>query len=132
MSVNNIGNKFIIGIDLGDAKNGLALGHLATKTAVGLKTVATELLKQELTRLIAEYDVECLVVGMPYNLAGNKTIRTQKTIELVEELKKWFNIKIVTVDERWTTKQAKRSSTSDNDDRGAAILIAQTYLDGLN
>lgn len=131
MSVSNIGNKIIIGIDLGDAKNGLALGHLATKTAVGLKTVKTEMLKQELSALIADNDVDCLVVGMPYNLSGDKTARTQRTAELIEELKSWFNLKIITVDERWTTKQAKRNSSA-NDDRGAAILIAQTYLDGLN
>ena len=131
MSVSNIGNKIIIGIDLGDAKNGLALGHLATKTAVGLKTVKTEMLKQELSALIADNDVDCLVVGMPYNLSGDNTARTQRTAELIEELKSWFNLKIITVDERWTTKQAKRNSSA-NDDRGAAILIAQTYLDGLN
>ena len=122
----------VIGIDFGDAKNGLALGHIQTKTAVGLKTVTTEKLNDELKKIVAENKVEKFIVGMPYNLAGRVTERTQRTIELIKELHTWFDIKIEIIDERWTTKQAKKNSPSTDDDRGAAILITQTYLDSLN
>lgn len=133
--MNNTGNKdnkIVIGIDLGDAKNGLALGHLQTKTAVGLKTIKSEFLKAELEKIIADNNVDCLVIGMPYNLAGAVTQRTEKTMALVKELHEWFDIKIEIIDERWTTKQAKKTSPKGDDDQGAAILITQTYLDGLN
>lgn len=132
--MNNTGHKqdaTVIGIDLGEVKNGLALGHIQLKTAVGLKTVSGENLRSELEKLIKENTVEALVVGVPYNLAGQETQRTTRTLKMIKQLHEWFDIRIELIDERWTTKQAIKTAPKGDDDQGAAILIAQTYLDGL-
>jgi putative Holliday junction resolvase len=134
MSVKNIGPKsdaVVIGIDFGDVKNGLALGHVQTKTAVGLKSSSTTELHENLTQLVKENNVTSFVVGLPYNLSHGETARTEKTYKLIELLQTWFTIPVEIIDERWTTKEAKKRSPKGDDDQGAAILITQTYLDSL-
>lgn len=133
MLVKNTGynNEVVIGIDFGDAKNGLALGHLQTKTAVGLKSSSTIDLHDNLNQLLKENNVVGFIVGLPYNMAHEPTARTEKTYQYINQLKEWFLLPVTIIDERWTTKEAKQRSPKGDDNQGAAILITQTYLDSL-
>lgn len=133
MSAKNTGynNEVVIGIDFGDANNGLALGHLQTKTAVGLKSSSTLDLHENLKQLLEEHNVIGFVVGLPYNMAHESTARTEKTYQYINQLNEKFSLPVTIIDERWTTKEAKQRSPKGDDNQGAAILITQTYLDSL-
>jgi putative Holliday junction resolvase len=130
MLANDIGNnnQVVVGLDIGDTKTGLALGLLANKVAVGLKTTKTNDLKTELTKIIKSNNVTALIIGLPYNLSGQSTEQTKKVMQQIKKIKKWFSLPIVVIDERWTSKQARQQKASD-EDVGAAVFITQTYLD---
>ena len=57
-----------------------------------------------------EKEIETIVVGMPYNMDGTKTIRAEVTEKFIHKLKcKYNKIKIETIDERLTTVAAHKT-----------------------
>lgn len=104
----------ILGIDYGEARAGIAITDELNITSQGLKTIEhkgnDKILLQELDKILAQYNVETIVVGMPINMNGTKGPRVEKTEKFIHKLKcKYNKIKIETVDERLTTVQAYRT-----------------------
>ena len=61
-----------------------------------------------LEEIIKEYKVGTIVVGMPYNLKGEKTVRAEKTEKFIHKLKCKFNkLNIYEQDERYTSLWAE-------------------------
>ena len=136
----------ILGIDYGDVRTGIAITDSLGITAQGLETInnnnSDRVLLKRLEEIINQYEVETIVVGMPLNLKGEKTVRAEKTEKFIHKLKCKFNkIPIEIVDERLTTVQAhKTMNFLDVDKRKkknivdtiAAVYILETYLGKLN
>ena len=136
----------ILGIDYGDVRTGIAITDSLGITAQGLETInnnnSDRVLLKRLEEIINQYEVETIVIGMPLNLKGEKTVRAEKTEKFIHKLKCKFNkIPIEIVDERLTTVQAhKTMNFLDVDKRKkknivdtiAAIYILETYLGKLN
>ena len=141
-----INNMRVLGIDYGDVRTGVAITDPLGITAQGLKTINNQnsdrILLKEIEEIVKEYQVEKIVVGMPLNLKGEKTVRAEKTEKFIHKLKCKFNkIPIEIVDERLTTVQAhKTMNFLDVDKRKkknivdtiAAVYILETYLGKLN
>ena len=74
----------ILGIDYGDARVGLAITDPLGITAQGLETVAyngnDKMLLRRLDEIMSEYEIDTIVVGMPYNMDGTKTVRAEATV----------------------------------------------------
>ncbi len=136
----------ILGIDYGDVRTGIAITDSLGITAQGLETInnnnSDRVLLKRLEEIINQYEVETIVVGMPLNLKGEKTVRAEKTEKFIHKLKCKFNkMPIEIVDERLTTVQAhKTMNFLDVDKRKkknivdtiAAVYILETYLGKLN
>ena len=104
----------ILGIDYGDARVGLAITDPLKITAQGLETVAfkgnDKILLRRLDEIFEQYEVETIVVGMPYNMNGSSSFRVEATEKFIHKLKcKYNKMNIVTIDERLTTVEAHRT-----------------------
>ena len=107
-------NMRIMSIDYGDTRVGIAITDALGITAQGLETIqrnnSDKIVLKRLEEIIKEYKVGTIVVGMPYNLKGEKTVRAEKTEKFIHKLKCKFNtINIENVDERLTTVEAHKT-----------------------
>ena len=133
----------ILGIDYGDARVGIAITDPLGITAQGLETVHYEgndkMLLRRLDEILETYsDVEIIVVGMPINLKGEKTVRAEVTEKFIHKLKcKYNKLKIDYIDERLTTVAAHKTmnflQVNKKDKRNivdtlSAVYILETYL----
>ncbi|WP_298346424.1 Holliday junction resolvase RuvX [Ferrimicrobium sp.] len=96
--------------------------------------------QDHIRNIVAEYNVEMAVVGVPLSLAGAETESTRMARRFIEELQPLFGTPIVEVDERFSSRGVERAlgeaGVSTRDQRGrvddlAAADILQRYLDGL-
>ena len=134
----------ILGIDFGDARIGVAVSDPFGWTAQGIKTIHwkndVNYPIEEIIRIINEYGVDKVVVGMPKNLNNTLGERAKRTEWFISILKDnvGSDVDIITWDERCSTicakntliemgiaKRKKRSMI----DRVAACHILQSYLD---
>ena len=100
-------------------------------------------LRQTLARidaLIAEYEVERIVLGLPKNMNNTSGERVQKTEEFKEKLEKRTGLEVIFWDERLSTVSAmevlkegnvRRENRKQYVDKIAATFILQGYLDSL-
>lgn len=103
-----------LGIDYGDSRVGVAITDSLGITAQGLETINhngnDKLVLKRLDELFLEYEVDTIVVGMPYNMDGTKSFRAEATEKFIHKLKCKYNTKkIETMDERLTTVEAHRT-----------------------
>ena len=120
-----------LGIDYGDTRVGLAISDLLGITAQGLETIDykgnDKILLKRLDEIFNEYDIDTLVVGMPYNMNGSKSFRVEATEKFIHKLKcKYNNKNIVTIDERLTTVEAHRTMNLLNINRNKKKMIVDT------
>ncbi len=131
----------ILGLDVGDVMIGVAVSDPMKIIAQGLdsiKRVGTKTDVEVIKRLVDEYEVEELVVGLPKTLAGEIGIQAQKVLDLAELIRAVVEVPITMWDERMTTVAATRALIEADVsrkkrkkvvDKVAAILILQGYLD---
>ena len=127
----------ILGIDYGDARVGIAITDPLGYTAQGLETVAyggnDKMLLKRLDEIMTEYEIDTIVVGMPYNMDGTKTARAEVTEKFIHKLKcKYNKIKIETMDERLTTVAAHKTmnflDVNKHKKRGIVDTISAVYI----
>lgn len=133
----------ILGLDVGDKTVGVAVSDLLQYTAQGITTIRRESNKKDfkaMEDLIDEYEVKKIVVGLPKNMNGSLGPQSEKTMKFAEKLKNKFDVEIIYIDERLTTKSAervliqgdmRREKRKKVIDKVAAVFILQSYLDGL-
>ena len=132
----------ILSIDYGDARVGIAITDALNITAQGLETIqrndSDKIILRRLDEIFAQYQVDVIVVGMPYNMNGTESERMKLTQKFIHKLKcKYPDKKIETIDERLTTvaahktmnlleinKKKKRSIV----DTISAVYILETYI----
>jgi putative Holliday junction resolvase len=127
----------ILGIDYGDSRVGIAITDPLGFTAQGLETISyngnDKMLLRRLDEIMAEYEIETIVVGMPYNMDGSKTVRAEVTEKFIHKLKcKYNKIKIETMDERLTTVAAHKTmnflDVNKHKKRGIVDTISAVYI----
>jgi len=104
----------ILGIDYGEARCGIAITDQLNITAQGLETIfckgSDKVILKRLDELLEEYEIDTIVVGMPYNMNGTTSARTEITQKFIHKLKcKYNKLLIETVDERLTTVEAHKT-----------------------
>ena len=104
----------ILGIDYGDSRVGVAVTDPLGITAQGLETIShkgnDKIVLKRLDEILDKYPCEVIVVGMPFNMDGTKTIRAEVTEKFIHKLKcKYNKIRIETMDERLTTVAAHKT-----------------------
>lgn len=131
----------IMAFDYGTKRIGIAVTDPMQLIATSLATVHPENIWQFLTDYLQKEEVETFVIGKPLQMDGTASQSTQHIIGFMRKLKKSYPlIKIVEVDERFTSKLAtraiaqsgvKKSKRQDKAlvDAVSATIILQTYMD---
>ena len=131
-----------LGLDLGTKRIGVAVsdseGLLATPIEVIFRQKDARQDYLAVVELVKEWEVNIVVVGMPYSLDGQEGPMAQKTLEEVKSLSDILPVPVVTYDERLTTVTAERSlreqGVSSKEgrkviDQLAAAVLLQAWLD---
>ena len=132
----------ILGIDYGDTRVGIAITDELNITAQGLETIqrngSDKIVLRRLDEILEKYEINTIVVGMPLNLKGEKTVRAEITEQFIHKLKcKYNKIKIDSIDERLTTVAAHKTMNFLNINKNkkknivdtiSAVYILETYL----
>ena len=130
-----------MGLDMGSHTIGLAISDESGLIAQSLETIrrrSTEEDFKEITRVIDQFKIEKIVVGLPKNMNGTLGKQAEMVLEWIEGLKKRISLPVVTWDERLTTVGAtkilleadlSRKKRKKVIDQLAAALILQGFLD---
>ena len=137
----------LMGLDYGSKTVGVAVSDPLGFTAQGVEIIrrkSENKMRQTLARieeLIAQYQVEEIVLGLPKNMNNTLGDRAEKSLELKETLERRTGLPVVMWDERLTTAEAERTLMETGVrrenrkqflDQMAAVLILQGYLDRMN
>lgn len=137
-------NERFLGIDLGSKRIGCAISDPLNITAQPLPVIpftSVDSLAQSLARLIEQYDVHRIVVGLPLNMNGSEGPAAQSARQIAHDLEKILNIEFIFRDERLSTREVERVLIEGNVRRNArrqridslaAVLILQGFLDRLS
>ena len=130
----------IMAIDYGDARTGIAISD-ATGLLAGFTTVIhsrkSDVVVEEIRKLIAQHGVEELVMGFPRNMDGTEGPRAALYKEFAGQVEEATGLSPVLWDERRTTVEAhnilhasgkKMKQHKKNVDAVAATLILEGYL----
>jgi putative Holliday junction resolvase len=129
----------VIGVDLGDARVGIALSNPDRTLASPLEVIKrTGNLYRDIAKIVDEWEATMVVVGLPLSLDGSIGPAAKKALAEVERMGAPLRVPIDTYDERLTTVTAERLMTdagldSRNQrkvvDKIAAAIMLQAWLD---
>lgn len=132
----------LLGLDVGTKTIGTALcdaGWSFASPALLVKRTKFTADKAALTALIAEQQVKGLVIGLPLNLDGTDSPRTQSTRAFARNVED-LGLPVLLWDERWSTaaverqmiaEDLSRAKRAERVDKLAASYILQGAIDAL-
>ena len=131
-----------VGVDLGDARIGIALpdsgGTVATPWTKVERCGDERQDHRRIADLVAEVEAERVVVGLPLSLDGSIGPAAEKALAEVERLAAVLSVPVETYDERLTTVTAERVLREQGVtgrrrrqviDQVAASVLLQAWLD---
>jgi putative Holliday junction resolvase len=130
----------VLGLDLGDARIGVAISDDDRRVAVPLGTVRTGAPAdvRAIAGLVGEHDVSLVVVGHPLLLSGVAGERAHHAERFADALESFLHVPVLLHDERLSTVEAERGLRAAGAtgrkqravvDRSAATVILQSWLD---
>jgi putative holliday junction resolvase len=133
-----------MGIDFGEARIGIALSDPTGLIATPKLVLAEKDKGRQISRtveLIAEYDAQKVVVGIPYHLDGSESAMANIAEKFATKLETVSGIEVIRIDERlssveaerimkMTRKKGRKKGLKQEIDMVAAAVILQSYLDG--
>ncbi len=137
----NPSSQRILAIDFGARKIGLAVSDELGLTAQGLATYYRSNKKTDfdhLRRVIKQYGITEIVMGLPLRMSGNEGIQAEKVQTFAEELRHKFKMPVQLFDERLTSVEANRllretdmsiRRRAEVVDQLAAVLILESFLE---
>lgn len=135
----------VLGLDLGSKTLGVAVSDYLNIIAnpVGTYHIEKNDLQDALKYvklLVKEHDIKKIVLGLPKNMDGSIGFQAEYCLEFQRLLKQEFDLEVIMIDERLTSKMANavmltadmsRNKRKGNVDKLAATIILQTYLDSI-
>jgi putative Holliday junction resolvase len=134
--------RLLLGFDYGTKQIGVAVGQVITGQARELCTLKAQNGVPDwaqVEKLVAEWKPDAIVVGLPLNMDGTDSPRTQSVRAFARNLAP-LGLPILLWDERWSTQAVTRTlleadaSRARRDvlvDKLAASYILQGAIDGL-
>jgi len=134
----------LLAIDYGEKRLGLAISDPNQIISKPLKTLIlsdSKYIYNELEKIISDYEIQKLIIGLPIGMDGKNTQQTSKVEAFKENLQNKIGIPIILFDERLSSVSAKKSlisqgiKTGHNKskiDQTAAAIFLQHFLDTLN
>lgn len=132
--------KRVLGIDLGEARIGLAISDELGMLAHPLETITLKEVEPlpRIAEIVARDSIEAIVLGMPRNMDGSYGPAAEKARAFAEKLRAHVTCPVKLWDERLTTVAAQKSLHAAGRnvkqsraviDQAAAQLILQGWLD---
>ena len=133
--------KRLLGLDVGDARIGVALSDPLGFTAQRLTVIERQGRAQDVEavqRLVERHGVQTVVVGLPLTMRGEQGPQARKVAAFAEALRTRLAVPVQFIDERLTTVQGSRALQETGTrgrkrkaviDQVAAQLILQQFLD---
>jgi len=129
-----------LGLDLGDARIGVAISDDERRLAMPLGTVRTGAPAdlRAIAGLVREHEVSVVVVGLPLSMSGAAGTQAAHAERFAQALRAALDVPVEMQDERLSTVEAERSlreagvtgrSRRTVVDRSAATVILQAWLD---
>lgn len=127
------GARTYLAFDYGLRRVGVATGNSMLQQAQPLRTIAAEgdARFQQITQLIAEWQPDALVVGVPFHPDGAPHENTARARKFAGQLKGRYRLPVHEVDERYSTTEAQSDGARDLDARSAAIILQQYFNEQL-
>jgi putative holliday junction resolvase len=131
----------VLGLDVGSKRIGVAVSDPLGITAQGLETIQRQNKRLDLERLgkvISEYGIAEIVVGLPLRMSGAEGTQSEKMRHFADELHRRFHLPVHLWDERLTSAQANRllretemsiQRRGQVVDQMAAVLILQSWME---
>lgn len=134
--------EYVLGIDFGNKRIGLAVAQTLTRQATPLKVLHNNpQFWHELLQIIDEWQIKQLILGLPLDMDGEEQEITRQVKNFGKKLESRFKLPVVFVDERLSSFAAERqfqqqraAGSSKAKDRNkidamAAQIILQSWLD---
>jgi putative Holliday junction resolvase len=127
-------NKFTnaLGLDVGMARIGVARINSIAQISEPLVVLNNDdNFVGHLQKLISEYSVDLIVVGLPRNMQGEKTEQTRYVEQFTENLSKHLSLRIIMQDETLSTVAASERVTDKTrfmEDAHAAAIILEDFI----
>lgn len=126
----------LLGFDYGDRTIGVAAGQTVTGSATPLGTVRVSETGPDwsaIEGLVASWQPDALVVGLPLKVDGGEQAATRSARSFGEQLARRFGLPVHSVDERFSTIEARRRLAESgrpeaDDDPVAAQIILEAWL----
>ena len=131
----------VLGLDLGEARIGVAVSDPERRMAVAVGTVRVGQPPGELkaiAALVVEHDATLVVMGLPLSMSGEHGTRAENAVGFADALRGFLDVPIEFQDERLSTIEAERALRAAGVkgleqrrvvDRAAAVVILQAWLD---
>jgi len=128
-------------LDLGEKRIGIAVSDTSGSIAQPLNILSThEVMNNALAfrRLLEDYEVELLVIGLPLSLDGSEQAQATRIRNQGELLGELYGLPVEFADERLSSQEAKRilrqlgyseKNMRGKTDRIAASIVLQAWLD---
>ena len=136
--------KRLLGIDLGEARIGLAISDELGMLAHPLETIHLKKVSDavgHIARIVERDEIKTIVLGLPRNMDGTYGHAAQKSRAFADRLRAQIPCEVLLWDERLTSVAAQRALHESGRnikqsraviDQVAAQLILQGYLDSLS
>ena len=138
----------ILGLDPGERRIGIAISDPTGTLARPLQTLVRGSREEDfaaIAALVAEHNVELVVVGQPLSLDGTEGPQARLVARYADALAACLPVPLISWDERFTTvaadeilrqtrgrKGRRRAYTKGRVDAIAAAVILQSYLDSID
>jgi putative Holliday junction resolvase len=122
----------VLALDHGTARIGCAISDPSGTLATPLPVIEPPEARS-VAELVAKYEIERVVVGLPLHLSGEEGSQAALARTFCKELDGMLDIPVETYDERLTTRMAeasKREGAAAAPDSLAAAHLLQAYLAG--
>jgi putative holliday junction resolvase len=131
----------VLGLDVGSKRIGVAISDPLGITAQGLETIRRQNKRLDfaaLEKLVRDYEVREIVVGLPLRLSGAEGTQSEKMRLFAAEIQTRFQLPVHLWDERLTSAEANRvlreseisiEKRAAAVDRMAAVLILQGWME---
>ena len=116
-----------LALDYGKKRTGVATGNRMLGRATPGKSIAAtgDARFAAVAALIAEWQPQALVIGIPYHPDGAAHENTRRATNFGRQLSQRFKLPVYTVDERYSTTEALASGAADADAAAACIILEQ-------
>ncbi len=130
----------VLGLDIGERRIGVAVSDPGQRVASPVAVLDATVLYDPgpLLRLVSDYEVGLVVIGLPLSLNGTEGEQARRTRETGARIAEILGVPVTYADERLSSVEASRAmkaaGLSDREKRGridmvAASLLLQSYLD---